>query len=341
MHFLISADALSALQDAARLPTAPTAADRAAYLQTPQARPMRSAGSVAHIDVRGILTPQPDLLAMLFGGGNTTYPSIRDALSAAAADPTVERVVMNVDSPGGTVDGLFETLAAVEAFQKPITVRASRATSAAYAIAAAAGPIEATTSASSFGSIGVATALFTDGRVVDITNRESPDKRPDVRTPEGRGVVQDHLDDIYTLFVEAIARGRNVSTDRVAVDFGRGRVLLSRDALRLGMVDSIASAPTDAGSARAVADAAKAKMKAVADGRIAARPGESREQFSARVAACSLGQLLGEQDHAVRGDLGDQIVALIENGHTEYTAPPEAFSGDLGDEIVRRMEGGQ
>ena len=67
--------------------------------------------------------------------------------------------MLSIDSPGGTVAGLFETLAALDATGKSIRVRSSAAHSAAYAIAAVAGPIEAVTPVSMFGSIGVA-ALF-------------------------------------------------------------------------------------------------------------------------------------------------------------------------------------
>ena len=58
------------------------------------------------------------------------------------------------------MEGLFETLAAIEAFGKPMSVRASKAASAAYAIAAAGGSITAVSPASSFGSIGVVMSLF-------------------------------------------------------------------------------------------------------------------------------------------------------------------------------------
>src|SRR4051812_12268701 len=75
-------------------------------------RNMRVEGHTAIISIEGTLTETPDCASMMFGGGNTTYASIRQALAAADADPEVVDILQDVNSPGGTVEGLFETLAA-------------------------------------------------------------------------------------------------------------------------------------------------------------------------------------------------------------------------------------
>jgi len=181
----------------------------------------------------------------MFGGGNTTYASIRKALAQADADPGVSTIEMNIASPGGTVEGLFETLAAIEATKKPITVKASLAASAAYAIAAVAGPIHPTGPASVFGSIGVATAIRINPSVKNIASTDAPNKRPDVTTEEGVAAVQAELDALHELFVDAIARGRSHNTGeafdaaRVNKDFGRGGTLLTSAAKSRGMIDSV------------------------------------------------------------------------------------------------------
>lgn len=219
--------------------------ERAAEIDAERPRNMTVAGDNAQINVVGVLTPDFDLFAYLFGGGNTTYAQIQSAFAAAATDPNVRRVTLFVNSPGGTVDGLFETLAVIEAFPKPIAVRASEAASAAYAIAATAGPITATTPAASFGSVGVVASFFVDEGLVDITSTQAPNKRPDVSTPEGQAVVREYLDALHGIFVDAIARGRtkfsgsrvNVST--VNSDFGRGSMFIAADAQARGMIDKI------------------------------------------------------------------------------------------------------
>jgi ClpP class serine protease len=255
--WLLSPEKASEIRAAVAKGSVPTARDSAEYcaaqttaeLETVAAtnlpRNMSVAGSTAEIRVEGILTEKPDLMAWLFGGGNTTYAQIQASLAVSGADASIRDVVLDVNSPGGTVAGLFETLATLEAFQKPIRVRASRADSAAYAIAAVAGPIEAKTHASEFGSIGVAASFFVDDELVDITSTEAPNKRPDVSTDEGKAVVREQLDAIHDLFVGAIADGRTrwgkapVTSKAVNESFGRGSVLLAREAHARGMVDKI------------------------------------------------------------------------------------------------------
>ena len=203
-------------------------------------RVMKVAGDTAEILVEGVLTPKPDLLAFLFGGGNTTYQEITAALARAQTDPAVKRAVLRINSPGGQMDGLFETLAALEAFTKPTSTLASRACSAAYAIAAATGKIEAVNAAAEFGSSGVATKLTVDEDVVELTSTLAPKKRPDPRTPEGQAIIREYLDSIHELFADAIARGRGVGRKVVDTTFGSGATVLATDAKRLGMIDKIA-----------------------------------------------------------------------------------------------------
>ena len=223
---------------------------------------LKIAGDVAEIRVEGMLTESPDFFLWLFGIGNTAFSHIRTALAAADADPTVKRISMFVDSPGGTVDGLFETLDALALTSKPITVRARRAQSAAFAIGAVAGKITAVNEAVPFGSIGVATEFRVRDDIVAITSREAPDKRPDVTTPEGVATVQDQLDDVHDIFAERIAKGRGTTVKDVNQNFGRGRTVLARDAKRFGMIDTVAK-PKASRGAQASDDLGDAVVAAV------------------------------------------------------------------------------
>lgn len=216
-------------------------------------------GNTAQICIEGVLSEEPDFWAWIFGIPQTCYEDIRDALALAAADANVTNVILEVCSPGGYVDGLFETLAAVEAFQKPMRVVASQACSAAYALAAMAGPIQAAGPASAFGSVGVAITFFVDPEhQIDITSTEAPNKRPDVTTPEGKAIIQQELDAYHELFVDAIARGRSNATgktytvEQINADFGRGGVLLTDAAKAAGMIDKTPK-PTKRGSGQALA----------------------------------------------------------------------------------------
>jgi ClpP class serine protease len=242
MLYLIEPQALQTLRESAHL--APTLAERMAFERDHTATSRSAphvAGDVATIDIDGVLTPKPDPFAKFFGGGNTDYGTIRAALRAAKADPSVRHARLNISSPGGTVAGLFETLDEIDAFKasgKSMSVVSNFACSAAYAIAAAAGPIDAAGEHASFGSVGVAASFFVSDKVVDIASTEAPHKRPDLRTAAGRAIVQKELDDLHTLFVKRIARGRKLPEN---ANFGKGAVVLASEALTMKMIDSIGS----------------------------------------------------------------------------------------------------
>lgn len=275
LRMLLRSDVAERLGRAYKLGAAPSAKQREEFAAAraarpklaatlPGARPMASSdpenyavvGSVAQICVEGVLSEEPDFWAWLFGMDGTTYEDIRDAFALAASDPLVKSVVLAVSSPGGYTDGLFETLAAIEAFGKPITVQASQACSAAYALAAMAGPITALGPASEFGSIGVACsfAFDADTEIVDVTSSAAPNKRPDPRTPEGKAVIVEYLDAIHEIFADAIARGRSSATgktytvDQVNADFGRGSTMLADAAKSAGLIDKMPRAAKRGGS---------------------------------------------------------------------------------------------
>lgn len=213
-------------------------------------------GSVAQITVDGVLSEEPDFWAWIYGLDGTTYEDIRDAFALAAADPAVASVILAVSSPGGYVDGLFETLGVIEAFGKPITVQSSQACSAAYALSAMAGKITALGPASCFGSIGVACSFdfYASIETVDVTSTEAPNKRPDPRTPEGKAIIVAELDAIHELFADAIARGRTRATgktytvEQVNANFGRGGTMLSEAAKAAGLIDKLPRMPKSASS---------------------------------------------------------------------------------------------
>jgi ClpP class serine protease len=251
--WLLCQDTARRIAESRRLGLRPTDAQLTAFSALEAAgasdreipRNMRVAGNVAEIRVEGVLTKEPDIFAFLFGGGNTTYRSIISALAIAQSDPAIKSVLLYVDSPGGSVDGLFDMLAAIETFRgssasKPLSVKAANALSAAYGIAATAGRIDAVNAGSRFGSVGIAASVFLEDDVVDITNTDSPDKRPDVKTEEGKAVIRRELDAIHELFADAIARGRGTTAEAVNEKFGRGATVLAGEAKKRGMIDSIA-----------------------------------------------------------------------------------------------------
>ena len=207
-------------------------------------RVLTMAGDVAEISVSGVITKSPSFIAMLFGGGNVTYPEIISALAEADKNPEVKRAELRIDSPGGHFDGLFDAIAAIQSFSKPLrAVVSNQAASAAYALASQADEIVATNRAARVGSIGIVGSFQVDDTAVDISSTNAPKKRPDPTTESGKAAIREELDAMHSLFVESIADGRSTSPEKVNAEYGQGATLLADEALKRGMIDAIAEAP--------------------------------------------------------------------------------------------------
>lgn len=233
-------------QSAGLLPTVAQQAEYSArygYDPTAPSGLLTIAGDVAEIRVSGAITKTPSIMAMLFGDGNVTYPEIIQALAEADANPEVQRAEMRVDSPGGHFDGLFDTLASIQSFSKPLTaVVNNQASSAAYALVSQCDSITASNRAARVGSIGVVAAFSVDPDRVEIASTNAPKKRPDINTDAGQAVIREELDAMHELFVDAIATGRRTTIEKINAEYGQGATLMADEALKRGMIDNIAGA---------------------------------------------------------------------------------------------------
>lgn len=222
------------------LPTeAPQAALRALPLAT-QNR-FQQQGSVAVIDISGVITPYANILSALFGG--TDVQSIGEQFEAAINDPSIGGIVLRIDSPGGIITGVEELASTIAAARgtKPIIAYAyGNAASAAYWIASAADKIVAGPT-TSLGSIGVAMAVAKDQEKgwVRFVSSNAPGKRLNPESREGQDSIQRRLDAMEAEFVSSIAAHRGINTEKVLSEFGQGDVLPAREAMRVGMADVV------------------------------------------------------------------------------------------------------
>ena len=60
-------------------------------------------------------------------------------------------------------------------------------------------------------------------------------------TDEARADIQGKVDAYYAMFVDAVARGRGVRPADVRSGYGEGGTVLAQEALKLGMVDTVAT----------------------------------------------------------------------------------------------------
>lgn len=247
--WLLEASVRQAIEQAQKAGFTPSAEQQAQYAARFEydddgdrdSRILTVAGDRAEISIKGVLTPTPSFMAMLFGGGNTTYSEIVSAIAQAEQNESVTAITLAVSSPGGHFEGLFDVLAALQSAKKPITASVhGLAASAAYAIVCQADHIEARNRASRVGSIGVVASFTVFDEDIDVTSTAAPKKRPDVRTEEGRAMVIEELDALHEIFADSIAEGRGVPVEKVNAEFGQGATLLAGEALKRGMIDSIA-----------------------------------------------------------------------------------------------------
>jgi ClpP class serine protease len=157
---------------------------------------------------------------------------------------------MVFNTPGGYISGLDQTVDAMQAVTKPINgIVTDMCCSAGYYLASNTSNLKAVSRGTTVGSIGTAVSIvdYTEARASDgvkvyhLTNSASPDKRPDITTEEGRDVVVDELNEAYALFEERIIEGRggNNVFSIENVRSLKGRVVLAKKAMELGLIDGI------------------------------------------------------------------------------------------------------
>jgi ClpP class serine protease len=200
-------------------------------------------GGVAIIKVSGILVDSVDRFAAFFGETQTRYGDIISAINEANADPKVSSIQMMASGPGGQATAQWlETMKAVADSPKPITAYVDRmAASATYGIVSQAQRIVALNEMSQFGSIGVVTEIRKrgDSSYVTITSDDAPNKVPDPETEEGVAAVKKKLNDIHAIFADRVTTGRKTTAENVKNNYGKGAMFLAKEALSLGMIDSI------------------------------------------------------------------------------------------------------
>ncbi len=197
--------------------------------------------SVAIVQMHGVLTPR----------GRGSMEDFCARLGATAANPDVGAIVLDVDSPGGTVARTMETANAVRAAAqvKPVVAIADTLmASAAYWIGAQASQLWVTPSGE-VGSIGVRGMHFDISRALDkagvtVSEFTSGAYKGELSmfaplSDAARAHVHAQADASHEDFIRAVAEGRKVSADRVRSDFGQGRVIGAAQAKALGMVDHV------------------------------------------------------------------------------------------------------
>ncbi len=198
---------------------------------------------VAVIRVAGPLFRYANLFTRICGA--TSYELFAQDFNKALKDPTVQSILLDVDSPGGEVNGCSEVADMIYKARgtKPIIAYASGyCCSGAYWIASACDKIYATDTAV-IGSIGVVSIFEKDdeNKTIEIVSSQSPNKRPNVETEEGKAKIQEHIDALADVFINKIALYRDISPNEVVENFGGGDVFVGEKAVSIGLADGLTS----------------------------------------------------------------------------------------------------
>lgn len=204
---------------------------------------------IAVVSVIGTLVSRSGYLAA--ASGLVSYADIGDAIAAAMDDPTVRGVILDVDSPGGEVGGLFDLVEQIRAIRtgngKPLWAVANEsALSAAYAVASAADRLYVTRTGE-VGSIGVVavhvdesgadakaglawTFVFAGVRKIDANGHEPLSER-------ARATIQADVSRLYAELCGLVAANRGLTNETVrATDAAIYRGEL---AIRAGLADRV------------------------------------------------------------------------------------------------------
>lgn len=213
---------------------------------------MTVSNGIATIPIHGILARGVSPIEK--SCGVTDYNDIETDILEARNDQTVEAILLDIDSPGGAVNGLFEVAEEVLTTRdmKPIVAfTAGQMCSAAYFLGCCASAICAAPS-SSVGSIGVIL------QVLDETKRlESLGYKVETFTSDplkGTGARGTSLTDAQKEYLQSMvneAAGHfktHVRNNRRKVEESSmdGRVFTAESAKRLGLVDRVVRSISDA-----------------------------------------------------------------------------------------------
>ncbi|KAF0126789.1 MAG: protease IV [Elusimicrobia bacterium] len=219
--------------------------------------------------ITGMVPSTKDAVAVVpvYGGiyqGNSPHAwdkgsgQIARKIDKLAARKEVKAILLDINSPGGTVSAVQEINAAIlrarNEHKKPVVaVLGDVAASGGYYIAAACDKVVAHPGTIT-GSIGV---IFSGANVEGLMKKIG--YRPEViksgkfkdigsmgreMTPEERRLLQAMIDDSYDQFVEVVSTGRNIPPEKLRAEIADGRIYTGRQALEVRLVDVLGDTQT-------------------------------------------------------------------------------------------------
>ncbi|MDD3906574.1 MAG: signal peptide peptidase SppA [Candidatus Omnitrophica bacterium] len=208
------------------------------------------AKGTARIPIYGVIAKRASMVNGISQPPGTSVEEIRRDFNAALNDPAVKSIVLDVDSPGGSVDGITELSDLIYAARgkKPINAYTDgQMASAAYWIGSAADKIYATKSAE-VGSIGVYAVVHDfsrsaknegiDTTVIKAGKYKAAGYAYKHLSEDDQSAIQDNVNSYYDLFVDGVARNRGISAED-ALKLANGKTYIGKKAVNIGLIDGI------------------------------------------------------------------------------------------------------
>lgn len=209
-----------------------------------EGRPYALHGRSALVDATGVIGKRLDWMEAACGGCDVD--TIVGAAQAAAADPSVSTIVLDINSPGGTVTGTpeaAERLAEVAERKELVAFTDVQMCSAAYWLASSAETIVATPSAS-VGSVGVYIALLDSSEAFAAQGLSMEIfKHGDLKamgypgttlSDDERAYLQEQVDRTGREFEAVVTAARTIAAGSL-----RGQSFDGREAADRGLVDHL------------------------------------------------------------------------------------------------------
>ncbi|MBT4989391.1 MAG: signal peptide peptidase SppA, partial [Rickettsiales bacterium] len=195
--------------------------------------------------------PTSDYIARISISGFISNDHFRlKKLDELAKDRYLKAVIIDIDSPGGSVVGgelLYKTIKSISDKVPTVVFVGSQATSAAY-LAAIGSNYIISPQGSIIGSIGVilqsvdlselAKSIGIKPVVIKSTSLKAVPHFAEKLTAEGEVSLHEVIDDIYQMFTKLVLLNRDIKEDDTA-EVISGKVFSGNKALNLGLVDEV------------------------------------------------------------------------------------------------------
>ena len=286
-------------------------------------------GNVALVKVHGLMAKRMNLFQQVSGGVSTQM--LANTITELALNDNVASIVLDIDSPGGTVDGTMAAARAVKeasAIKPVVAFSDGMIASGAYWLGSAADQVYIDNDTVQVGSIGVymthtdtSDAEKAEGvKVTHITSGryKAIGMRP--LTDETLEDLQAQCDHLYSLFVNEVAENRGMNSADVLEKSAEGRIFTGQQALAVGLVDGVSTL--------------SAIVESLQDGSLpgdGADPEELRNVIAAVVTAGSnsevsmnIQSMTLDEFREARPDLAEALVASVEP-EVKHAPDPEAI----------------